>query len=144
MVAVERTFTVARPIDTVVDYLRDFGHAEAWDPGTKTCTRNDSGPIIVGSSWHNVSEFRGKETELAYRLDRAEADHLTFIGENKSAHSVDDMSFASAGPDSTTVTYRATITFKGLAKLADPFMKPVFAKLGVQTEEQMTGVFATL
>lgn len=139
MPTVERTFTVTKPVDVVVAYLRDFGRAQAWDPGTKTCTRNDSGPIEVGASWHNVSEFRGRETELTYRLDRAESDHLTFVGENKTAHSVDDMSFVADGAN-TTITYRATITFKGFAKFADPFLRSTFEKLGDQTREQMSGV----
>jgi hypothetical protein len=51
MTTVSRTFTVDAIPGVVVPYLADFGHAEQWDPGTVSCTRNDSGPVQVGSSW---------------------------------------------------------------------------------------------
>lgn len=143
MVHVQRTFPVAPPVDTVVDYLTDFAHAEAWDPGTVSCTRSDAGPVQVGSVWHNVSEFRGRQTELTYRLVRREDGHLTFEGENKTAHSIDDIVVRDVGAG-TEITYTADITFKGLARLADPFLRGTFQKLGDKTVEQLTSVLAHL
>jgi carbon monoxide dehydrogenase subunit G len=131
MVEVHRVFTVHRPVEVVSEYLRDFAHAEAWDPGTVSCIRLDSGPVRVGSEWHNVSEFRGKKTELAYRLTRMETGRLIFVGENKTATSTDDLTLT-AIPEGTRITYRATIIFNGLAKLAGPFLKREFEKLGDQ------------
>jgi hypothetical protein len=64
MAAVTRAFTVNPPVGTVVDYLKDFTHAEQWDPGTRSCVREDSGPVRVGSGWHNTSVFMGRTTEL--------------------------------------------------------------------------------
>ena len=37
------------PTRPVIDYLKDFGNAEEWDPGTQSCTRSDSGPIREGA-----------------------------------------------------------------------------------------------
>jgi carbon monoxide dehydrogenase subunit G len=129
VVNVERTFTVGRPVEVVAEYLKDFANAEQWDPGTVTCTRTDSGPVQVGSRWHNVSEFKGKETELDYRLERLEPNRLTFVGENKTATSTDDLTLAPAG-SGTEITYHAHIVFHGLAKVADPFLKSEFEMLG--------------
>ncbi len=53
MVHVQRTFSVTPDPATVVDYLADFSRAEQWDPGTKTCTTTSTGPVGVGSTWHN-------------------------------------------------------------------------------------------
>ena len=78
MVHIQRTFTVEQPVEVVVDYLKDFGHAEQWDPGTVSCTRASSGPIEVGTSWDNVSKVRGRETQLSYRLERLERGRITF------------------------------------------------------------------
>lgn len=141
MVHVQRTFPVAPSVDAVMDYLADFSHAEAWDPGTIACTRSDAGPVQVGSVWHNVSEFRGRKTELTYRLARRDPGHLTFEGENSSAHSVDDIVIRNVGAG-TEITYTADITFKGLARLADPFLRGMFQKLGDKTVERMTSVLA--
>jgi hypothetical protein len=47
MPTVSRSFSVRPPPDHVVDYLKDFGNAVEWDPGTQRCTRIDSGPIAL-------------------------------------------------------------------------------------------------
>ncbi|MFI7118730.1 SRPBCC family protein [Amycolatopsis sp. NPDC049868] len=132
MVHVHRTITVRTPAQTVVGYLRDFAHAESWDPGTVSCTRTDTGPIAVGARWHNVSEFRGKKTELTYRLDRLEPDRIVFVGSNKTATSTDDLTI-SEQDGTTTVSYHATIEFHGLAKLADPFLVSRERRFGSST-----------
>jgi len=129
MIEVERSFEVDRPLPAVVAYLSDFSRAVDWDPGTRECTRTDDGPVAVGSQWHNVSEFRGRTTELTYRLDRLDDDRLTFHGTNSTADSTDDLSFEEAGAG-TLITYRATIRFKGLARFADPFLRRTFEGLG--------------
>ena len=137
MVSVQRSFVVLKPVDVVVGYLKDFANAEQWDPGTISCVRTDSGPVQVGSTWHNVSEFRGKDTALEYRLDVLEPDHVVFVGENKTATSRDDLTFA--GHDGQTrITYHAEIEFHGIAKLAGPLLQREFEKLADGVEETMT------
>lgn len=127
---------VTKPLAQVVSYLRDFANTEHWDPGTITTTRVGSGPVEVGARWHNVSEFRGRRTELDYRLTRAEVDRLTFTGENKTATSTDDLRFR-AVEGGTEISYRAHFVFHGLARLAEPFLKGALEKLGDKTEQQM-------
>lgn len=139
MINVQRTFTVSKPVDEVIAYLKDFAHAAEWDPGTVSCVQTSPGPVQVGTVWRNTSKIRGKETELSYRLTQMSAERLVFTGENKSAISTDDMSFAPTG-QGTAITYHAQIEFKGLAKLATPFLKSEFDKLGDLTEKQMTRV----
>ncbi len=143
MVHTQRTFTVATPLPAVVDYLTDFGHAEAWDPGTVRCTRVGSGPIQVGATWHNVSKIRGKETELNYELSRLEPERLTFVGRNKTATSTDDITFAADG-ERTRISYDSDIVFNGVAKLADPFLRGEFRRLGDETVVKMTRVLEAL
>lgn len=143
MAQVERTLTVRTPVERVAAYLADFAHTEEWDPGTVSCTRSDEGPIVPGARWHNVSEFRGRRTELDYRLTRRDAGRVTFVGRNKTATSTDDFGL-SAGPDGTTVRYRATIEFHGLAKLAGPFLKREFERLGDEVVPKLTKVLEGL
>lgn len=137
MVQVERSFTVDRSPADVFAFLADFSNAEQWDPGTVTCERLDSGPLVVGSRFHNVSEFRSRRTELEYRIVRTEpTTRLTFEGVNKTVTSTDDMRFEPTGAG-TRITYQATLRFNGLAKLAEPFLKRGFEKLADETEAQM-------
>lgn len=136
MTHVSRTFTADVPIETVVRYLSDFANAESWDPGTVTCTQNGTGTLGVGTTWRNVSKILGRRTELTYELTYADPQRLTFVGKNKTATSKDDLTFEAIG-DTTSITYDATVTFNGLAKLVDPIMKREFEKLADQIVELM-------
>jgi carbon monoxide dehydrogenase subunit G len=145
MITVERSFEVDKNVDTVHDYLRDFGHATEWDPGTKSCDRTDGpGPIAVGATWHNVSELKGRETELTYELRHDEPDHLTFVGTNKTATSTDDIRLTPARDGGSRITYRAQIVFNGVAKLAQPFLDGEFERLGDATVRSLTRAIAGL
>lgn len=137
MVSVERTFVVTRPPTEVFDYLSDFTNTEHWDPGTVSTTRLDSGPIRAGATFHNVSKFRGRTTELDYELtDYQPVNGLVFTGKNKTVTSRDKLRFTAAGDD-TSITYRAEFDFHGLAKLAAPLLKPGLEKLADETIAQM-------
>lgn len=136
MTHVQRTFPVNQPLDTVVGYLKDFAHAQSWDPGTISCTQTTPGEVAVGTGWHNVSEIRGRKTELSYQLTYADPHRLTFVGKNKTATATDDMTFEAVG-DTTSITYDATVKLNGLAKLAEPLMRREFDKLADKTEKQM-------
>ena len=142
---VQRTIRVNRPQATVVAYLADFGNTVQWDPGTISCTRTDQGPVRVGATWRNVSNFNGRTTELDYQLKRMEPARLTFVGHNKQATATDDLTFAAdQDADSTTITYNAEITFNGLLRLATPFVRGGFEKLADEVETSLAAVIETL
>jgi len=145
MTTVSRTFDVRPEPAVVVDYLKDFGNAEEWDPGTESCTRVDSGPVQAGSTWRNVSRIAGVSTELTYTLQTLTDDTIVLVGANDTARSVDTITVA-PGPDGggSRVTYEAVIELKGAAKVADPIMKIVFEKIGSDTEDDMTTVLNRL
>ncbi|MDT7805999.1 MAG: hypothetical protein QOI78_9432 [Actinomycetota bacterium] len=139
MTTVSRTFTVEPAPEVVVAYLADFGHAEEWDPGTERCTRNDSGPVRVGSSWHNISKIAGVSTELTYTLEQLADDRVVLVGRNDTATSTETID-VTAGGTGSSVTYTNELQFNGLAKVAAPLGKVVFEKLGNDTERQLTEV----
>ncbi len=145
VIKVERSFDVNRQPDIVVNYLKDFANAVEWDPGTKRCVQQDTGPIQVGTTWDNVSEIRGRETELTYRLTRLEPGHLIFQGTNKTATSTDDITITASGDGAgSSITYRAEIQFNGLAKLAGPFLAREFERLGDETRDSIIAAVARL
>lgn len=145
MITVERKVEVNTPLPTVFAYLADFTTTEQWDPGTVTTTRTDDGPLRVGSTFHNVSTFRGRQTELDYTLNRMdENEHLTFDGFNKTVKSTDDMAFAADGDDSAVITYRAHFAFQGWARLAEPFLRHGLERIADDTVIQMKRVLDAL
>jgi carbon monoxide dehydrogenase subunit G len=143
MPTVSRQFSVKLPPTQVVGYLKDFGNAEEWDPGTQTCTRKGSGQVAEGTTWHNVSKIFGVTAELTYTLKELTESKLVFVGENKSSTSRDAITVDPAGTGSR-LTYRADLTMKGAAKVLNPVMKIVFEKLANDVEKQMTTVLNQL
>lgn len=143
MPTVSRTFTVSPPPDRVVDFLKDFGHAEQWDPGTRSCERIDSGPVAEGSFWHNVSKIFGVTAELTYKLEELTERKLVFVGENQSSRTVDTITVDAEGSGSV-ITYVADLEMQGTARLLNPVMKLVFEKLAGDTEKQMATVLNQL
>ncbi|MFD9701700.1 SRPBCC family protein [Lentzea sp. NPDC059081] len=143
MTTVSRTFTVAASPEVVVPYLADFGNAEQWDPGTERCVREDSGPVRVGSSWHNTSKIAGITTELTYTLEQLAGDRIVLVGRNDTATSTETIEVTPDGTGSS-ITYTNDLELKGAAKLAAPLGKVVFEKLGNDTEKQLTEVLDRL
>lgn len=139
MPTVSRTLDVTTAPEVVVPYLADFAHAEAWDPGTESCVRVDSGPVEVGASWRNTSKIAGVSTELVYTLEELTGSRVVLVGRNDTATSTETIEVTpSAG--GSTVVYTNELDFHGAAKLASPIAKVVFEKIGHDLVEQLTGV----
>jgi carbon monoxide dehydrogenase subunit G len=143
MTEISRTFTVQPAPVTVLEYLKDFSHAEEWDPGTESCQRIDDGPVAVGSRWRNTSKIAGVSTELEYELTELDDTHVQFVGTNDTAHTTDTITVQPHGSGSE-ITYVADIQMKGAAKLATPVVKLVFEKIGSDTEDDMVQVLNRL
>jgi carbon monoxide dehydrogenase subunit G len=145
MTTISRTFTVNPAPSVVLDYLKDFSHAEEWDPGTEKCERLDSGAVAVGSRWHNTSKIAGVSTELEYELIELTESKVVFAGSNDSASTTDTITVLPSGSGvGSEITYDADIQMSGAAKLATPVVKLVFEKIGSDTEDDMITVLNRL
>ncbi len=139
MICVERVLTVDKSPHAVFTYLSDFTTTEHWDPGTVTTVRTDDGPLREGSTFRNISQFRGRQTELDYRLMTFEPDrHLVFTGNNKTVEATDDLSLTATSDGGTQITYRARFSFKGVARLAEPFLRRGFEAIADETVAQLS------
>ncbi|MFF0410548.1 SRPBCC family protein [Kitasatospora sp. NPDC004745] len=141
MIRVQRTLTLDRPRQEVLRYLADFTNTRQWDPGTVRCERLDSGPVAEGSTWRNVSRFRGRESELLYRLEHLSPDRLVFVGRNRTVTATDDITLATTGTG-TVLTYRAQLQFNGLARLAAPLLRREFERLADAVAARLPVVLA--
>lgn len=138
MISVERVIVVRRPLAEVVAYLEDFGRAEEWDPGTVRCVGIGEGAPRPGSRWRNTSRFRGRTTELEYELVVREPARLVFSGRNRTVDALDDLRFTEEGTV-TRLVYRASLSFKGFARLAEPFLRGEFERLGDGVADRLPG-----
>ena len=136
MPSVTRTFTTTALPEVAYAYLADFTHAEEWDPGTQTCERT-SGDGGVGTTYRNVSSFLGREVEVTYttaELAPPTRVHLRGTNEQFEGHDVFEIRAAGRGSE---VTYRADMTFSGLAKLASPVVAAYLPILARKTVDEL-------
>lgn len=123
------SFVVAADPAAAVVYLADYGHTVEWDPGTVRCNREGAGPVSLGSTWTNVSQFRGKEVALTYELVEKTCGRLRFEGFGRGATASDDFTITAEGTGSR-IEYAAVITLLGWRAIADPFLRPLYARMG--------------
>lgn len=134
--------TKATP-EAVFAYLSDFTHTNEWDPGTVRTVRV-SGDGGVGTIYHNVSKFMGRETELTYEVVDHQPNSLFALrGENSSVIANDRMEIEPAG-FASKVTYTADFEFKGLGRFIAPLLKPALKKLGDEAEDGLRKALAKL
>lgn len=135
---ITRTITVDTAPSAVYAYLKDFTTSTDWDPGTveTTLVEGDGG---IGSRYHNRSIFRGRKTELTYVTIDLQPDRLVMMrGENKTVTARDTMSIRPGpGGAGTELVYEVDFTFKGIAKLATPFLRRDLTTLGDEAEEAL-------
>ncbi len=129
MITVQRTVTTTWDPKSTFDYLSAFEHTSEWDPGIPIVEKQTEGPVAVGSRYHAVAEFRGKRQPIDYVVTELSDTRIQLRGENKTVLSIDTITVKPAGTGSD-VTYQAEFSLKGLAKLAQPFIGPLFEKLG--------------
>ena len=119
---VERTFTVQQPVTEVFDYLGDFTHTEAWDPGTVSTSRT-SGDGGLGTTYANTSQFMGRTVDLSYEtITFQRPSRLQFRGRNKQSTATDSMTFTPTAEGGTSIHYRADFTFHGVLKHLAPLV----------------------
>ena len=114
-------------------YFSDFTTTNEWDPNTVN-TSKISGDGGVGTKYSNTSSFNGKESSLVYEVIEYQPNKLIRLrGENKSLTAIDTMKIDEVNGE-RQFTYEARFKFKGIAKVAAPFLKKAFAKLAADAE----------
>jgi uncharacterized protein YndB with AHSA1/START domain len=141
LMLIVRTVTVDTRVAQAFAYLSDFTTTTEWDPGTVRTT-HQAGDGGVGTRYHNVSRFLGRETELTYVVEELAPGRLLRLrGENRTIVAHDTMTFEPTASGGTSITYRAEFELKGLVRLAAPLLRPAFRRLG---DDAQAGLRAAL
>ena len=138
-IVIKRSMLSKKSLAALFDYFSDFTTTNEWDPNTvKTILLNGDGGI--GSEYSNTSKFNGKESSLVYRVIELKKNELVRLrGENKNLVAVDTMTFRPVA-EGVEFTYEARFKLKGIAKLATPFLRKAFEKLGDDAEKGLAKV----
>lgn len=127
-VVLRKTLDSSKTPEQLFVYFSDFTTTNEWDPNTvkTTLVSGDGG---VGTKYHNVSSFNGNESSVDYAVVDFVPNSLFRVrGQNKYLTAVDTMTFEEI-PTGTRFTYEARFTFKGIARLMQPFLRKAFDKL---------------
>jgi carbon monoxide dehydrogenase subunit G len=128
--------------------LSDFSSAAAWDPGVTRATRQDEGPVRVGSRFDLVAGFLGREVPLTYEVTELDEPRLVVLrAENATIVSLDTITIEPREGGSR-VTYDADLRLKGPLRLGDLGLRLIFGRIGDQAaaglREHLAGVPAAV
>ncbi len=135
--------TIEVPVtpDVAFAYVSDFANAHLWDPGVAESRRVDDGPLGVGSQFELIAVFRGRRQTFLYTVTVFDPQRrIVLSGEGAKATSVDTVAF-SVSEAGTSIAYQADIRLKGARRVAEPFMRGMFTKMG---EDALAGLSAAL
>jgi uncharacterized protein YndB with AHSA1/START domain len=129
MITITETVTTAKPRSEVFAYLADFTSVSEWDPGITAADRT-SGDGGVGSIYEVVATFSGREIPMNYEvLEVAPPERVVLRGSASSVEALDTIEcFDHDG--GTRVVYSADFRLKGMMRLAEPFLRGTFRRLG--------------
>ncbi|GAA3802259.1 SRPBCC family protein [Nocardioides panacisoli] len=143
MPSVERTITVAQPVEKVWTYLSDFTNTEEWDPPTVSTVRT-SGDGGVGTTYTNVSKFLGHESEVKYEVVRFEPNSVFELTGSASGLDLRDTITFEERDGGTAVTYHSEFEPHGAAKLANPLLDGGLELLGNKVAKSIEEKLQTL
>ncbi|HHH30074.1 MAG TPA: hypothetical protein ENK57_17255 [Polyangiaceae bacterium] len=127
------TVLIPVPLDLTFNYIRDFQHAENWDPRVSAARRLDGGGDNgVGARFELDSPGPLFTTlRFVYELVRCVPDErLTFRGQTCFASYEDDLRFEALDPSTTQLRYEAQFDLRGVLWLGTPIMSVLFQRIG--------------
>jgi carbon monoxide dehydrogenase subunit G len=125
-----RQIQVDRPPAEVFAYLADFENAADWDPGIASARRLTEGPTTVGSRFEVLAPFRGKTQRFEYVVtELGPGQRIVLHGEGDKALSDDSITVSGEG-GRAQVEYDADIRLKGVYRVAEPFLRRTFTRMG--------------
>ncbi len=111
-------------------YLARFDRAAEWDPGVEAGEMLTPEPVGIGSRFHLVARFLGRQIPLDYEIVEYEPDErIVLRAENSSVRSVDTITFE-GDERGAVVAYDARLDAKSIGRLFDPLLGIAFKRIG--------------
>jgi hypothetical protein len=113
-------------------YMADFSNARVWDPSVSEARRDDAGPVGLGSTFHVVARFGGRNVPLTYEIVAFEPPARVVLEARRGFVSRDTITVEGAPGGGSAVHYDALLSFSGIGRLFDPLMQAVFDRVGAK------------
>lgn len=125
-----REIEVATAAEPTFAYLSDLANAAEWDPGIVEARRLTQAPTVVGSRFEVVALFRGRRQRFEYVVtELVEGMRVALHGEGEKALS-DDVISVTPHEGGARVAYEADLRLKGVYRVAEPFLRSTFERMG--------------
>ena len=143
MAVYEISLLVPAPVDHAFDFVSEFSNAAHWDPRTYAAEKTTEGAVGVGTvftltggllkeSW--VTRLRIPRRiagmPLPYEVESFDPNRsFVLVGQTWLVRYRDVITFDDLG-DQTRVHYWASLELRGLLRLLDPILRPMFKRIG--------------
>ncbi|MEM6961542.1 MAG: SRPBCC family protein [Myxococcota bacterium] len=116
---------------TVFDEIADFRNLPKWDPGIVACEALGAGdPRKLGGEYLVTTRFMGTTQRLRYRVTHWDPPKCAVMRcKTLFFQGVDSITVEEDASNGCTLTYHAQFRFP-LGAIVEPFLKPVFERLG--------------
>ena len=144
MIRLTETATTTLTIEEAFSAVGDFANIQEWDPGVTASIKTSDMPTGVGTVYDMDLSYAGRAMKMQYRITALEPGRRVALeGSGGMVKAIDSIEFDSIA-GGTKVTYTADLGLRGIARLAEPFMKSRFAEIGRSAGEGLRTFLAEL
>ena len=141
MIRIQEQRTIPMSQEEAFAFVADFTNVVEWDPGITESSKVGDAPVGVGTEFAVVSNFAGRSLPLTYVVEEWDAPHRAVLATSTARFDGRDTISFRTVEGGTEIDYVAEFTFKGVMRLAEPFLKGTFDRIG---QKAMDGVVAAV
>ena len=111
-------------------YMADFSNARFWDPSVSAATRTSDGPVALGSTFHLVSRFAGRDVPLDYAIVAYEPLQRVVLEARRPGFVSRDTITCEPAATGSVIAYDALLELAGARRIFDPLLQRIFNGIG--------------
>jgi hypothetical protein len=113
------------------EYMARFSNAAKWDPGVVSAEDVQPGPPVLGSTYRLEVTAFGRRVPLEYRIEEMDPERRVVLhAQNAMIQSTDVIEVSAAPGGGSIVTYQATLSANGIARLFTPLIGVALRHIG--------------
>lgn len=117
--------------DEAFAFMADLRNFARWDPGVRRVVQVDGAGAGAGASFDVTVGGVGRDLTLRYETVEFDAPRqVLVVARSGMLTSEDRVTVVAEDDGGASVTYDADLRFSGPARLADPFLRLVFGRIG--------------
>ncbi len=120
---------VAADAETAYEFLSDLSNLPKWDPSVRTSEPSEPGQTGLGAKYRVVIGFYGRAIEATYEITETVAPMRIVVAVEGKVTGVINLAIADR-ENGSTITYDASASLKGMARVLDKGLKLAFEGIG--------------